>query len=247
MIKKSTLLHLRVPFSFYLLPVFFLALSLSEGASAVHILFVFLALHLFLYPASNGYNSYFDKDKGSIGGLEHPPEVSKELYYAALFFDLLAIIIGLFVNWTFAVMLLIYGLVSKAYSHPSIRLKKYPFLSWFVLGFFQGIFTFMMALKGLGNLSFSELVEPHFFYPGILTSILLWGSYPMTQVYQHKEDAERGDLTLSRLLGIRGTFYWTILIFTVAIAGFLSYYYFFFQSSAAWWFLLPIVLLLFIF
>jgi 1,4-dihydroxy-2-naphthoate octaprenyltransferase len=36
--------------------------------------------------------------------------------------------------------------------------------------------------------------------------MLLAGSYPLTQVYQHGEDSRRGDHTLSLLLGFKGTF-----------------------------------------
>lgn len=45
----------------------------------------------------------------------------------------------------------------------------------------------------------------------------------MTQVYQHEEDGERGDFTISRLLGIKGTFQFTALMFTLAVAGFWFY------------------------
>jgi 1,4-dihydroxy-2-naphthoate octaprenyltransferase len=30
-----------------------------------------IRLALLIYPASNAYNSYFDKDEGSIGGFEN--------------------------------------------------------------------------------------------------------------------------------------------------------------------------------
>ena len=46
----------------------------------------------------------------------------------------------------------------------------------------------------------------------------------MTQVYQHDEDASRGDLTMSRLMGILGTFHFTAIAFTVASAGFVYYF-----------------------
>ena len=125
MIKKSTWLHLRIPFSFYLVPVFLFAWSISDKQYVFNAVLSFVIIHFFLYPASNAYNSYFDKDKQSIGGLKNPPPVSKELYYIALIFDAIALMLGLFIGWQFVLMLFIYGLVSKAYSHPSIRIKKY--------------------------------------------------------------------------------------------------------------------------
>lgn len=230
MIARSTVLHLRVPFSFFLLPIFLFALSISLSVTWWNAFLVFFILHFLLYPASNGYNSYFDKDEGSIGGLEHPPPVSKQLYYVSLTLDMVAIILGTFISLTFALMLLIYGLVSKAYSHPSIRLKRYAILSWLVAGFFQGFFTFMMVYIGINNTTLAEVQEPPVWMAALLTSLMLWGSYPMTQIYQHEEDAGRGDHTLSYKLGIRGTFYFTAVCFLIASLGFIWYY----QSFYTW-------------
>lgn len=224
MFKKSSWLHLRIPFSYFLLPVFLFALAVSVNINPTSIVIVLVALHVFLYPASNGFNSYFDKDTDSIGGLKNPPPVKKGLYYLSLTFDVIAIALGLLISLDFALMLFVYGLVSKAYSHPSVRLKKYPYASWLIAGFFQGCFTFLMAYVGLNGFDFLTILNPTTIVPGVLTSMILWGSYPMTQIYQHKSDAERGDFTLSYKLGIRGTFYFTAVMFTISTLGFLYYF-----------------------
>ncbi|WP_223285001.1 hypothetical protein [Hymenobacter qilianensis] len=65
---------LRIPFSVYLMPVFWFGLSaLREPFSLWRAAGVFVVLHVLAYPASNGYNSYYDRDEGSIGGLKKPP------------------------------------------------------------------------------------------------------------------------------------------------------------------------------
>ena len=127
MFTSSSWLHLRIPFSYFLLPVFLFSLAVSPNISSGPVLWTFIIIHFFLYPASNGFNSYFDKDEKSIGGLKHPPPVNKGLYYLSLLFDAIAIVLGvIIINIPFAILLFIYGLVSKAYSHPQIRLKKLP-------------------------------------------------------------------------------------------------------------------------
>ena len=224
MITRSTLLHLRIPFSFFLLPVFLFALALTPNHNGERMLLVFLSLHLFLYPSSNGYNSYYDKDEESIGGLKRPPTVTKDLLGWSLVFFGIALALGAWINWDFASMLGLYGLVSMAYSHPSIRLKKYPWISWAIAGLFQGYFTFAMAYAGLSNLGWEVLLKPHVLIPGFLTSLMLWGNYPLTQVYQHGEDARRGDRTLSLLLGIKGTFIFSALLFAGTTAAFIWYF-----------------------
>ncbi len=230
MFKRSSWLHLRIPFSFFLLPVYLFSLASINEVNIIYALIVFIILHLFLYPASNGYNSYFDKDEGSIGGLKKPPKVSRELYYLALIFDGLALLLGAY-NFPFVVMLLAYGLVSKAYSHPLIRIKKYPFASWFIAGFFQGFFTFLMAYVGITNGSTSDVLSPQLLQAALLTSIMLWGSYPMTQIYQHEEDAKRGDITLSLKLGILGTFHFVMAMFSISSALFTLYFYTYYSIS----------------
>src|SRR5437868_5212554 len=143
MFSRSSWLHLRIPFSYFLLPVFLFSLAVSPNFTEASIFWVFFLVHFFLYPASNGYNSYFDKDEKSIGGLKSPPPVNKGLYYLSLLFDVIAVVLGfLKVSLLFGVMLFIYGLVSKAYSHPDIRLKKYAITGWIITGLFQGLFTF---------------------------------------------------------------------------------------------------------
>lgn len=224
MITRSSLRHLRIPFSLFLMPVFLFALGLTPDLNGDRVLLVFLALHLFLYPSSNGYNSYFDKDEESIGGLKHPPKVTADLYWLSFGFLFVALGLGALISWSFASMLLVYALVSMAYSHTSIRIKKYPWASWFIAGFFQGYFTFAMCYAGLGNLGWDTMLKPHVFIPGLLTSLMLWGNYPLTQVYQHGEDSRRGDYTLSLKLGIKGTFMFSALLFALTGAAFAWYF-----------------------
>lgn len=232
--KRSTLLHLRIPFSFFLLPIFLFAWAIQPEVEWSKFILVFLILHILLYPASNVYNSYFDKDEESIGGLKNPPKVSKEMYYYALLFDGLAILLGfVFFNFTFAAMLFVYGLASRAYSHPSIRLKKYAWGSWLIAGFFQGYFTFLMTYLGLHEVALENLFLPEIQIPALLSSIMLWGSYPMTQIYQHREDAKRGDQTLSLKLGILGTFHFVAIAFSIATLAYFLYFKQYFQISVA--------------
>jgi 1,4-dihydroxy-2-naphthoate octaprenyltransferase len=225
MLSRSTWLHLRSPFSYFLLPVFLFALAISPNLEGQRLLWVFFILHFLLYPASNAYNSYFDKDEQSIGGLKNPPPVKKELYYVAISLDVLAIIVGyLAINTIFSIMMLLYGLVSKAYSHPSIRLKKFPVIGWIAAGFFQGFFTLFMSYVGINNFDLSESWHDKTVLAGILATVMLLGNYPMTQVYQHEEDAKRGDRTFSLMLGIRGTFYFVAIIFTLVTGAFFLYF-----------------------
>lgn len=246
MFSRSAWLHLRIPFSFFLMPVYFFALGISPNFGGSRLLWSWLIIHFFLYPASNGYNSYFDKDEKSIGGLKNPPPVNKGLYCLSLLFDLAAILLGfLKISPLFAVLLLFYGLVSKAYSHPSVRLKKFPIAGWLTVGIFQGFFTFLMCYVGINDFGIENLLNARVLIPATLSTIILLGTYPMTQVYQHEEDAKRGDRTISLLLGVRGTFTFVLIIFTLAAAGYVWYFYSFYElrfGIAFLMFLTPVVI-----
>jgi 1,4-dihydroxy-2-naphthoate octaprenyltransferase len=241
MFTKSTWLHLRIPFSYFLMPVYFFALAISPNLNGARLGLTIFIIHFLLYPASNGYNSYFDKDEGSIGGLKSPPPVQVGLYYMSLLFDAAALLLGvIYVSPLFAMMMLIYGLASKAYSHPLVRLKKYPILGWLTVVFFQGFFTFLMCYVGINDFQLENLWHVRVLLPASLASVLLFATYPMTQVYQHAEDLKRGDRTISILLGIRGTFYFAMLFFSVAAVGFLYYFITFFSINFAYVFLIAL-------
>jgi len=202
---RDALKLMRIPFSVYLMPVFWFALSAATDYSITKAVGVFIIIHLFVYPASNGYNCYFDRDESSIGGLKYPPKVTKKLFWLVVVFDLLAVTGALFISWLFALFIAVYLLISKAYSYDKIRLKKYPIISTLVVIVFQGAFTFFMVQIGIG-LEKNQIVSTPNLVLAAVSSLFLCGSYPLTQIYQHTEDARRGDKTISMLLGITGTF-----------------------------------------
>ena len=210
---------MRVPFSLFLMPVFWFALSQLESFDALKALFVFIIIHLFFYPASNGYNSFYDKDESSIGGLKNPPKVNRQLYQLVILFDLISLGLSLQISWQFALMILISTMFSKAYSYDKIRIKKYPILSTIVVTFIQGGFTFLMVQVGISGYSETLFEFPNIGF-ALVSTLFLLGSYPMTQIYQHEEDSTRGDKTISLMLGIWGTFIFSGIAFGIATALF---------------------------
>ncbi len=223
MTLRSVLLHLRVHFSLFLMPVFWFAVSQVSQPDWGRVWAVGVILHLLLYPASHAFNSYYDKDEGPVGGLAVPPPVSKTLWYVAWLLDVLALLLGTWLGWPFVVYLLVYGFTSKAYSHDRIRLKKYPVLSWLVVGTCQGGLTYAATYQAVSQDPISALLTPDVGLAALLSTLNILAIYPITQIYQHNDDAKRGDLTLSRLLGVRGTFICTLVIFSISITGFYLY------------------------
>lgn len=220
---RDTVQHLRIPFSFYLLPVFCFGFSQASSIDWFNFGVILIVLHLLVYPGSNVYNSYMDRDTGSIGGLEKPPPVTDNLYYASIFLDAAGLFLAMLAGWELALIILPYIAVSKAYSWHRIRLKKYPFASWIVVALFQGGYTFMMV-----NMCVTVNYTGYWFDGRnitcfVIASLLVGAFYPLTQVYQHDEDGRRGDRTLSLILGVKGTFAFSASLFVGAAALVLFY------------------------
>ena len=182
---------------------------------------IFFILHLLVYPASNGYNSYMDRDETSVGGIEKPMAPTLELYIITLLMDVLAVCLSLLISWWFAVGILLYILASRAYSYRGIRLKKYPFTGYLTVVIFQGALTFWLVYYGCHEpLTFNVPQS------GMLaSSLLIGGFYPLTQVYQHKADEKDGVKSISRRLGYRGTFIFTAIVYSIAFLV-LAYHFF---------------------
>ena len=227
-IDKNTLKLLRIPFSFFLMPLFLLALSQANGINCINALVAFLIIHFLIYPASNGYNSYIDKDEESIGGLEKPPMPTKALFYLTLLMDGLGIALAsICIGWFFSLSLLMYILASRAYSSPQIRLKKHPLAGFLVVIIFQGAFTYYTSMVGITGQLLMLNQQTIFILLGC--SFQIAGAYPLTQIYQHQQDLKDGVVTLSYKLGYIGTFVFTAIMFIICNV----FYFLYFNSQEA--------------
>ncbi|HWV31846.1 MAG TPA: UbiA family prenyltransferase [Dyadobacter sp.] len=222
-IDRNTIKLLRIPFSFFLVPLFLFAYSQAEEVMHRQALWSFLIIHFLVYPASNGYNSYVDRDEDSIGGLEKPPPPTRDLFYLTIFLDAAATVLALvFVNTLFAFCLVLYIGASRAYSSRQIRLKKYPVLGFMTVVIFQGAFTYYMSIAGISGSALRLDTANIFVLLGC--SFQIAGAYPLTQVYQHEQDLRDGVLTLSYKLGYIGTFAFTAAMFVLCNVFYYLYF-----------------------
>lgn len=221
---KNTIKHLRLPFSFFLMPVFLFALSQSNTINWMDTLLAFFILHFLVFPSSNGYNSYQDKDEGSIGGLKYPPKVTVHLYYATLLMDIAAVLLGLLISVYFSVMILMFIGISRAYSYRDIRLKKYPFIGFLTVFFFQGAFVYLMSETAVSGFKMQDVFSQSSFICMAVSSLFIGSIYPLTQIYQHQADKNDGVISLSYKLGYTGTFLFSGILFSIAIVLLLYYF-----------------------
>jgi 1,4-dihydroxy-2-naphthoate polyprenyltransferase len=212
MLSRSTIQLLRIPFSFFLSPIYFFSLSQVPEINWTKAILIFFILHFLVYPASNGYNSYMDRDTESIGGLEKPPPPAKNLFVTTIVLDVAAILLSLLITPLFTLVMLFYIGASKAYSYRKIRLKRFAVLGYLVVIIFQGAVTFWLVYHG-SSIDHTTNVP----WLGMTAcALLIGGFYPLTQIYQHKQDLEDGIATLSYKLGYVGTFIFCAIVYAIA-------------------------------
>jgi len=142
------------------------------------------------------------------------------------------------IGTTFTLMILGYIIASRAYSSRLVRLKKYPIVSFLIVAIFQGGYTFLMVVIGCTNINLMTALESPLIYPVVISSLMIGGGYPLTQIYQHESDRENGDQTISMILNYKGTFLFSLVMFL--IAGLLMLFYFHENNELAHFFIFQV-------
>lgn len=213
---KDYYTHLRLRFQFLLSPIFLMGALLSGEVLGVRLFVAYLSFHLFLYAGITALNSAYDKDEGPVGGLEHPPPPPPHLLLFSLVWQLIGFLLAILINPIFAAIYAIIFVMSLAYSHPRIRLKRRPLASMATVAVGQGVLPYLAAW----SLPRGEIATA-FSVTGLLgmlaATAITVGLYPLTQIYQLEEDAQRGDMTMARWLGPARSFHFAEVC--IAIGG----------------------------
>ena len=204
------------------MPVYWFALGQVVEKDWGRALLIFVVLHLLVYPASNGYNSYMDRDTESIGGVKHPMQPTRQLFRLTVAMDLLALLLSCFIGLYFVVGIAFYILASRAYSYRGIRLKKYPILGYLTVISCQGALVFFLVYDGSHHPGAATDIPAAAL---VASSLLIGGFYPLTQIYQHEADRRDGVKTLSLLLGYKGSFIFTGIVYGIAFATLIWYFF----------------------
>jgi 4-hydroxybenzoate polyprenyltransferase len=202
---RDLVLHLRPHWQLMLMPLFLWGFLLSGGKAAASLIslrfwLVLFIFHIFFYGGATALNSYYDRDEGPVGGLWDPPPVTDAL----LFFSVGLLIVGLAVMFVVSrslfVLAVIMGAVGTSYSHPAVRLKARPWASLLAVSVFQG-----MGGTAAGWLFAQEdwttVLSPVALLGLLSASLIITGFYPLTQVYQRKEDRKQGVISFAVYAG----------------------------------------------
>lgn len=195
------IIHLRWHYQVFILSGCYLLGGLFYAGTPEWGMFLlqFLNVHLLLFGGATAFNSYWDKDKGRIGGLKHPPSMSGWMHPASLALQFIGLILAFPLGLPFATVYLISMLMFWLYSTPLAKWKGRPWLSMVAIGISTGACSFLLGFIALGGSPGAFLL-----IPAAGCSLILLSMYPVSQIFQLEEDRERNYQTFAIRYGLKG-------------------------------------------
>jgi hypothetical protein len=177
--------------------------AVAWGPAAGVLAAAWLAWVVLLNGGTLAYNSAYDRDTGPVAYLPRPPRPPARAAGIALAMMMAGAVLGaLAVSMVFGRVVGACVMLSVLYSHPASRWKARPGLDLVVnmAGYGAGT-TLAGLLAGRAALATPPAPAAPLLVGGFA---LLFGSlYPLTQIYQVRDDLARGDRTLATALGMR--------------------------------------------
>ncbi len=225
------LIHLR-PASF--LPSFIFTLSgyaisikpADVGTVAIELIQLFFIFSILLFGGTCAINSFYDKDTGPINFLTNPPLAPKYLHIFGYFCHFMAFIVGCSMGGDFFKLIIISIILSFIYSVPigsqQWRGKNVPIVDNLINAIGCGFISF-----NLGYTFNHHLVDLNSTVFGIIFTLTVFGSFPVTQIFQiHQTDVKSKFKNYTTYLGVKKSLYvGYLLIFFGTLAATLQIYF----------------------
>jgi 1,4-dihydroxy-2-naphthoate octaprenyltransferase len=209
---KNFLIHLRLHYQFFILSGGYLIAALFvEQVNWEQFWLQFLNVHVLLFGAATAYNSWWDKDKGPIGGLQSPPKMKKWMWPASLIFQFIGLGWAVSIGWNYVIIYAVSMLFFWLYSTPLARWKGRPIRSIIAIGVSTGINSFLLGFLAAGGypITFREDII------ALAVAAIILSLYPVSQVFQTEEDGDRGDQTFAITYGLRGVKWFFAILFFI--------------------------------
>ena len=210
--QNNHLQQTKLLISLVYLPVFLFAVSQTHDINWIHTAFFFVVMFVLVQPSIQMQITYANMQlsKCDIAETQH----AKKLFKTSTAMDGLAVVLSaIILSLEVGAGVLTYLLLSKLHNSNPIRLKKYAIISWLLTMTLQGVLLFALTQYATAKIMLITNVfalQACAFFIGFV--------YPLTQMYTQTEDANRGDLTMSLRLGIKGTFTLGLVLFFVAVS-----------------------------
>lgn len=197
--------------SLIFLPIFLFAISQTQEINWLHTALFFVVMFVLVQPSIQMQMAYANMQLSKCDIAQ--TEQAKKLFKISTAMDGVAVVFSTIIfSLEAGAGLLTYLLLSKLLNSNPIRLKKYAIISWLLTMAMQGVLLFALTQYTSGKIMLITNV-----FALQATAFFVGFMFPLTQMYTHQQDANRGDLTISLRLGIKGTFTLGLVAFLVAI------------------------------
>ncbi|MFH1849249.1 MAG: UbiA family prenyltransferase [archaeon] len=220
---RPYVLHLR-PKSFFIVTghmLFGVVMALLLNNANIQygdIIIAVVSWTVLLNGGALAYNSYFDRDKGSVNWLDKPPMIPAGLHIYALILMALGLLILYSINMRIFIAGAICTVLSIMYSTPPLILKKRAWINELTNSLCYATLT-----AYAGYAVFDLPLDYAFIIVLVCLFILGFGSVPIAEIYQNREDKERGYKTVSLVLGTGKTLIFSMtcmnISFLIIFAG----------------------------
>lgn len=197
------ILHLRWHYQLFILSGGFLLGSfLNPVFNHETFIFQFLNVHLLLFGGATAYNSYWDKDKGPVGGLRNPPPMKQWMWLGALLLQMVGFMLAILQGGLYASIYALSMLFFWLYSTPWARWKGRPIKSLIAIGISTGFNSVLLGYLAAGYAQINIII----LIAALGVMLMLLSLYPISQIYQKDEDLQRGDQTFTLQYGREAVF-----------------------------------------
>jgi len=182
---------------------YLLAVGLQGAWSGERFAPAVLGLGLWVICLNGGtlaLNSAYDRDEGDVAYLRRPPPPPRHLAGFGLLLMFSGLSAAFLLPTGYRVAYAVCLVLSVLYSVPPVRLKAVPGADWVINMWGFGTLTPYAGWAATGL-----PVRPAYGLVLLGFCPLFAALYPLTQIYQFEEDSRRGDRTLARSLGVKGS------------------------------------------
>jgi 4-hydroxybenzoate polyprenyltransferase len=167
-------------------------------------------VHVLLFGGATAYNSWWDKDTGPIGGLKHPPKMTRWMHPVSLFLMFAGLVYAVGVSTLYALIYMVSLILFWLYSTPLARWKGRAHLSLIAIAISTGFNSVLM-----GTLAAGGAISAGILFGATGASFILLSLYPVSQVFQIDADRERNDETFALVYGVNGIKKFFVVSFTL--------------------------------
>jgi hypothetical protein len=159
-----------------MLPLFWIVLLVSPNLNQWRSLWVLFIVHGLLYAGANGYVNSYKKNVPARSDFD----VDRYKLFISAGLHVLATVFGFFwVNVTFAILVLFYGLTAHAYGIADMQWETPSIPAWFFVRVVQGGLAVLLYYTGLNGYDFGQVWDIKILTPAIVSTVVLIAFFPV--------------------------------------------------------------------